>query len=57
VKGKPLFADPRNFDVPEHYGKLMGFDKAMDFKLYETEASKRETSPNPNSSSSTSANK
>ncbi|KAG5874378.1 hypothetical protein JTB14_036722 [Gonioctena quinquepunctata] len=36
VKGKPLFVDPRLFDRPEHYAKIMGYDKPMDFKLYET---------------------
>ncbi|XP_066151260.1 transmembrane protein 70 homolog, mitochondrial [Euwallacea fornicatus] len=33
IKGKPFFVDPRFFDNPHHYGKLMGFDKPMDFKL------------------------
>ncbi|CAG9763131.1 unnamed protein product [Ceutorhynchus assimilis] len=35
VKGKPLFVDPRSFDHPEYYANLMGYDKPMDFKLYE----------------------
>ncbi|XP_050294058.1 transmembrane protein 70 homolog, mitochondrial [Anthonomus grandis grandis] len=37
VKGKPLFVDPRSFDYPEYYAKLMGYDKPMDFKLSSTE--------------------
>jgi transmembrane protein 70, mitochondrial len=28
-----LFVDPKLFDDPYHYVKLMGFDKPMDFKL------------------------
>ncbi|XP_046390446.1 transmembrane protein 70 homolog, mitochondrial isoform X2 [Ischnura elegans] len=33
VKGCPLFVDPRMFDDPNHYGKLMGYDKPIDFLL------------------------
>nr|CAH7752153.1 unnamed protein product [Callosobruchus chinensis] len=33
VRGKKLFLDPRLFDNPDHYAKLMGYDKPMDFKL------------------------
>lgn len=36
VKGKALFLDPRYFEKPEHYSKIMGYDKPMDFKLYES---------------------
>ncbi|CAG9840303.1 unnamed protein product [Diabrotica balteata] len=36
VKGKALFVDPRLFEDPEHYVKIMGFDKPLDFKLYQT---------------------
>lgn len=35
VKGKPLFVDPRMFPDPEHYVKIMGYDKPIDFKLTE----------------------
>ncbi|XP_018567654.1 transmembrane protein 70 homolog, mitochondrial [Anoplophora glabripennis] len=35
AKGKALFLDPRLFDQPEHYAKIMGFDKPLDFKLNE----------------------
>lgn len=35
AKGKALFLDPRLFDQPEHYAKIMGFDKPIDFKLNE----------------------
>lgn len=37
VKGKPLFLDPRMFPDPDHYIKIMGYDKPMDFKLELTE--------------------
>lgn len=40
AKGKPLFLDPRMFDDPTHYGKLMGYDKPIDFKLYEGDEKK-----------------
>lgn len=33
AKGKPLFLDPRMFSNPEHYIKIMGYDKPIDFKL------------------------
>ncbi|XP_050517734.1 transmembrane protein 70 homolog, mitochondrial [Diabrotica virgifera virgifera] len=36
AKGKALFVDPRLFEDPEHYAKIMGFDKPLDFKLYQT---------------------
>lgn len=36
AKGKDMFLDPRLFDDPSHYGKLMGYDKPIDFKMYET---------------------
>lgn len=36
AKGKPLFFDPRLFSDHNHYAKLMGYDKPIDFKLYET---------------------
>ncbi|KAK9887174.1 hypothetical protein WA026_020628 [Henosepilachna vigintioctopunctata] len=36
AKRKALFLDPSMFKVPEHYERLMGYDKPMDFKLYES---------------------
>ncbi|KAJ8931026.1 hypothetical protein NQ314_016119 [Rhamnusium bicolor] len=42
AKGKALFLDPRLFDNPEHYAKIMGYDKPIDFKLNE------KTTPNAN---------
>lgn len=33
-----LFVDPKLFDDPTHYVKIMGYDKPMDFKLNLTEA-------------------
>lgn len=35
VKKKALFLDPRMFEEPEHYTKLMGYDKPIDLKLYD----------------------
>lgn len=35
VKGKPLFLDPNQFSDISHYSKMMGFDKPVDFKLYQ----------------------
>lgn len=33
VKGVPLFVEPTTFKKTSHYGKIMGFDKPIDFKL------------------------
>lgn len=33
VKDTPLFLDPNSFDNPDHYVKIMGYDKPIDFKL------------------------
>ncbi|KAJ8897879.1 hypothetical protein PR048_003236 [Dryococelus australis] len=33
ASGVPLFVDPKLFDDPEHYVKIMGYDKPIDFKL------------------------
>lgn len=33
MKQMPLFVDPRVFDDPSHYVKIMGYDKPIDFKL------------------------
>lgn len=35
VKGIPLFVDPRAFPNPDHYIKIMGYDKPIDLKLGE----------------------
>lgn len=35
VKNRPLFVDPRMFKELEHYGRLMGYDKPIDFHLGE----------------------
>jgi transmembrane protein 70 len=40
VKGSPLFVDPRLFDDPGHYVKMMGYDKPIDFKLNNTSTEK-----------------
>lgn len=37
AKGKPLFIDPSQFSETRHYAKIMGFDKPMDFKLYQNQ--------------------
>lgn len=37
IKGVPLFMDPRMFPNPDHYIKIMGYDKPIDFKLNLTE--------------------
>ncbi|XP_063702532.1 transmembrane protein 70 homolog, mitochondrial [Culicoides brevitarsis] len=33
VKGTPLFLDPHGFENTDHYVKIMGYDKPIDFKL------------------------
>ncbi|XP_036336801.1 transmembrane protein 70 homolog, mitochondrial [Rhagoletis pomonella] len=33
VHDKPLFVDPSLFEDPEHYVRIMGYDKPVDFKL------------------------
>ncbi|XP_037940123.1 transmembrane protein 70 homolog, mitochondrial [Teleopsis dalmanni] len=33
VDKRPLFVDPSMFDDPEHYVRMMGYDKPIDFKL------------------------
>lgn len=40
VKNKPLFVDPRMFSDLEHYGRLMGYDKPIDFHLGDEEKEK-----------------
>ncbi|CAH0547247.1 unnamed protein product [Brassicogethes aeneus] len=41
AKGKALFMDPRHFDDPTHYEKIMGYDKPIDFKLYDTPSNEK----------------
>ncbi|KAH8302776.1 hypothetical protein KR044_010740 [Drosophila immigrans] len=44
VNKRPLFVDPALFDDPEHYVRIMGYDKPIDFKLNlndETEQTKK----------------
>lgn len=33
ANGKPLFFDLKQFNEPEHYGRLMGYNKPIDLKL------------------------
>lgn len=33
VKDTPLFLDPNSFENTDHYIKIMGYDKPIDFKL------------------------
>lgn len=35
AKGMPLFLDPRGFEEPAHFGRIMGYDKPIDFNLYD----------------------
>lgn len=44
VDGKPLFVDPALFDDPEHYVRIMGYDKPIDFKLETTNVSNDDSS-------------
>lgn len=37
VGKKSLFVEPSLFEDPEHYVKIMGYDKPVDFKLNLTE--------------------
>lgn len=36
AKDKALFVDPRFFENPKHYGRIMGYDKPLDLKLFKT---------------------
>lgn len=36
VKNTPIFIDLSHFRDTIHYAKIMGYDKPMDFKLYDT---------------------
>lgn len=40
VKNQPLFVDPHMFKELEHYGRLMGYDKPVDFHLGKEEEQK-----------------
>ncbi|KAK9718090.1 Tmem70 protein family [Popillia japonica] len=37
AKGKAMFLEPRFFNDPSHYAKIMGYDKPMDFKMFSNE--------------------
>lgn len=36
VKGEPFFIQMEDFKDVEHYRKIMGYDKPIDFKLHTT---------------------
>lgn len=36
-KSSALFVDAKLFDDPQHYVKLMGYDKPLDFKMSNVE--------------------
>lgn len=40
VKNRPLFVDPRMFKELEHYGRLMGYDRPVNFHLGEQDEKK-----------------
>lgn len=42
AKNQPLFVDPKLFEDPKHYGKIMGYDKPLDLKLYRTSFNEKE---------------
>ncbi|KAF2901585.1 hypothetical protein ILUMI_04598 [Ignelater luminosus] len=44
AKGNPLFLDPRLFEDPTHYGKIMGYDKPLDLKLFQTSLNEKKKS-------------
>lgn len=46
VKGKPLFFDERLFNDSNHYMKIMGFDKPLDYKLGNTDYGSMTTEQN-----------
>lgn len=41
VKKHPLFVEPRMFEDVEHYGRLMGYDKPIDFSIDDDEDEKK----------------
>lgn len=41
AKNRPLFLDPQQFQDASHYAKIMGYDKPIDFKLYENPENKQ----------------
>lgn len=36
-KSSALFVDPKLFDDPQHYVKMMGYDKPLDFQMSNVE--------------------
>ncbi|EDW80111.1 uncharacterized protein Dwil_GK24268 [Drosophila willistoni] len=46
VNKRPLFVDPALFDDPEHYVRIMGYDKPIDFKLDLSGKSENKTKKN-----------
>jgi len=40
IKGIPLIVDPQLVDEPDHYAKMMGYDKPIDFKLSDVSVQK-----------------
>ncbi|KAL3275581.1 hypothetical protein HHI36_020336 [Cryptolaemus montrouzieri] len=47
AKGKALFLDPQFFDSPDHYSRLMGYDKPIDFKMYAPNTDSSDSCPKP----------
>ncbi|XP_001353256.2 transmembrane protein 70 homolog, mitochondrial [Drosophila pseudoobscura] len=43
VNKRPLFIDPALFEDPEHYVRIMGYDKPIDFKLDQSPGSEKQT--------------
>lgn len=49
VIGKtPLFVDPTSFIDTDHYVKIMGYDKPIDFKLHSEESTEKLRTKNKN---------
>lgn len=49
VNGKGFFIEPKLFEYPEHYARIMGFDKPIDFKLSEPPLEEPEVNKKPSS--------
>ncbi|BFF97800.1 transmembrane protein 70 homolog mitochondrial [Drosophila madeirensis] len=47
VHKRPLFIDPALFEDPEHYVRIMGYDKPIDFKLDQQPPKSPSPSPSP----------
>lgn len=43
VGKKGLFVDPKLFEDPQHYVKIMGYDKPLDFKISEMEMTEKDS--------------